>query len=238
MVAMEAAPRWERVGDTVHRTPGGNAEFVRALLRYLEAEGFAAAPRLLGVDEHGRDVLSFAEGFVAPDLDSRRWRPVQIEAAFKLLRAFHHVTEGSALAGGAEVVCHNDFTPQNVVFRAGLPVMIIDWEFAGPGSRRRDLAHGLWQWLNIGPDGPPVESQGAMAKRVLQAYGVVPEADIVDVIRARQQEWLQLATGAAATPTVTMNRTAEHWASTAIWVQRELTWFDANADRLRVSIEG
>ncbi|PWU45424.1 hypothetical protein DLJ46_21535 [Micromonospora globispora] len=47
-----------RVGDTVRRTPPANADFVAALLRHLERVGAGLAPRYLGTDERGRQVLS------------------------------------------------------------------------------------------------------------------------------------------------------------------------------------
>ncbi|NJP35224.1 hypothetical protein HCJ94_25420 [Micromonospora sp. HSS6-12] len=47
-----------RVGGTVRRTPGPNADRVAALLRHLERVGADLAPRHLGFDEHGREVLS------------------------------------------------------------------------------------------------------------------------------------------------------------------------------------
>lgn len=228
--------RSQRVGDTVRRPPGPNPAFVRDLLRFLERQSFDAAPRFLGVDEQGRDIVTFAEGFVAPDLDWRRWRLEQMAAAFALLRTFHDLTVGSHLAGPAEVVCHNDFTPQNVVFRDGQPAVIIDWEFAAPGTRRRDLAHALWQWLNIGADGPPVERLGAMVRRMLAAYGPVNIGDLVADIRLREVEWLELATVAAGSGSPTLNRSPQHWAAAATWVQRELTWLDEHADELRAAI--
>ena len=35
---------------------------VRALLRHLEGVSFRGSPRHIGIDEHGRDVLSWVEG--------------------------------------------------------------------------------------------------------------------------------------------------------------------------------
>ena len=58
-----------RVGDTVRRPTGPHSPFVHRLLRPLEAVGFEAAPRLLGVDERGREMLSFIDGWVPPNLD-------------------------------------------------------------------------------------------------------------------------------------------------------------------------
>ncbi|HEY3870232.1 MAG TPA: hypothetical protein VGM10_17840 [Actinocrinis sp.] len=50
-----------RVGQTVRRPPGESAPLVRALLTHLEAVGFEGAPRFLGIDAAGRDVLTFID---------------------------------------------------------------------------------------------------------------------------------------------------------------------------------
>jgi aminoglycoside phosphotransferase (APT) family kinase protein len=38
-------------------------------------------------------------------------------------------------------VCHNDVCPENVVFRDGIAVALLDFEFAAPGRPVYDLAH-------------------------------------------------------------------------------------------------
>src|SRR5207245_171495 len=53
-----------RVGDTVRRPPGPRAAYVRELLRFLEQRGWSAAPRYLGVDDKGRETLTFVSGEV------------------------------------------------------------------------------------------------------------------------------------------------------------------------------
>jgi len=57
---LQADPPVFRVGDTVRRRSTGPA--VHALLGYLERVGFPYAPRLLGVDERGREVLTYQRG--------------------------------------------------------------------------------------------------------------------------------------------------------------------------------
>ena len=52
----------ERVGDTMRRSTGPWTPAVHALLRHLEAVGFEGAPRVLGSDDQGREVLTFIEG--------------------------------------------------------------------------------------------------------------------------------------------------------------------------------
>jgi len=52
-----------RVGDTVRRPVGPHSAFVHAVLRHLEQVGFGDAPRFLGIDDQGRECLSYIEGF-------------------------------------------------------------------------------------------------------------------------------------------------------------------------------
>jgi len=51
-----------RVGDTVRRPLRPAFASTHALLVHLEAVGFAGAPRWLGIDAQGREVLTFVEG--------------------------------------------------------------------------------------------------------------------------------------------------------------------------------
>ena len=51
-----------RVGNTVRKSGGPWVASVHALLRHLSAQGFAGAPSPLGVDDLGRQVLSYIEG--------------------------------------------------------------------------------------------------------------------------------------------------------------------------------
>jgi len=53
-----------RLGSTVWRTLGPNAGFVHRLLSFLEQAGFEGAPRYLGTDTQGREILSFIDGHV------------------------------------------------------------------------------------------------------------------------------------------------------------------------------
>ena len=53
-----------RVGQTVRRTGNPWSPAVLDLLRHLEREGFAGAPRALGFDDQGREVLTYIEGEV------------------------------------------------------------------------------------------------------------------------------------------------------------------------------
>lgn len=60
-----------RIGDTVRRTQPGNAAFIHRLLDFFAERGWDGAPRFLGTDEVGRQVLSYIDGHAA-------WEPEQL----------------------------------------------------------------------------------------------------------------------------------------------------------------
>ncbi len=63
-----------RVGDTVRRAAGPWTPTIHALLRHIRAAGFSAGPEPLGMDERGREILSFLRGRVATyPLDDWLW---------------------------------------------------------------------------------------------------------------------------------------------------------------------
>ena len=53
-----------RVGDVVLRPLHRNSTFVHALLRHFEAVDFGGTPRLLGIDDAGREILTHIDGDV------------------------------------------------------------------------------------------------------------------------------------------------------------------------------
>jgi len=161
-----------RVRDTVRRPAGPNTPFVRRLLEHLDVVGFAAAPRFLGLDERGRETLTFLPGAVPSDCRAIVWSDEQLTASARLLRRFHDATAGSGLAGAAEVVCHNDFGPWNLVWVDGLPVGVIDFDNAAPGSRLDDLGYAVWKHLNIGLLKLPARDQLRRVALMASAYGV------------------------------------------------------------------
>src|ERR687889_931082 len=97
----QQTPGVVRVGRTVRRPMGPNAPFVHDLLRYLEAVGFDGAPRLLGVDERGREVLTFVEGEVPHDPDGYRPSEIRLVKSAAMIRRLHDVTAGAAPPRGA-----------------------------------------------------------------------------------------------------------------------------------------
>jgi aminoglycoside phosphotransferase (APT) family kinase protein len=163
-----------RVGDTARRPATANSDFVRRLLRHLERKGFEAVPRVQPQDEKGRDVFSFIEGEVPSDLAHHSDQT--IAAAARVIRQYHDLTtdfvsQTSASDVSAEVVCHNDLSPCNFVFRSARPVAIIDFDATAPGTRADDLGYAAWMWLDIGsPEIASLEQECRLAV-FLDAYG-------------------------------------------------------------------
>ncbi len=178
-----------RVGDTVRRPPTPNSDFVRRLLQHLAARGFDGAPRALGVDETGRDMFSFIEGDVPADLGF--YDDDILTRAAALIRRYHDctadfLTAEAASAAGVEVVCHNDLSPCNFVFRDGVPVAIIDFDAAGLGSRLYELGYAAWLWLDLGaPDVSPVEQRRRLSL-FRTAYGADRVENLLPAILQRQ----------------------------------------------------
>jgi len=167
-----------RVGDTVRRPANHATQLMRDLLVHLAAVGFDAAPRWLGLDEKGRDVLTFLEGDTFSDTRRLTWSDGQLSAAGALLRRYHDAVAGTDLAGGSEVVSHGDFAPWNLIWVDGAPCFVIDFDNAHPGPRMEDVGYALWKF-EIEPSPGPF----------LRGYGLPIDArDAVDYAKRRERE--------------------------------------------------
>jgi hypothetical protein len=170
-----------RVGDSVRRPRKPNSTFVRALLERLPEHGFGAAPLYLGADDRGREMFSFQPGEVPAELDATISDETLAEAA-RLIRRYHDATARSGLAWPEDVVCHNDLSPCNFVFRDGRPVGIIDFDSAAPGQRLRDLGYAIFLWLNLGTDGPAPREQARRIKVFCDEYGIEAGDQVLEAI--------------------------------------------------------
>jgi Ser/Thr protein kinase RdoA (MazF antagonist) len=187
-----------RVGDTFRRPIGPNAEWVHRLLRFLEAARFPAAPRFVGFDAEGREILSYIEGDVPSDCRSTVWTDDQLAAAARLLRCFHDTTAHSDLVAGAEVACHNDFGPWNIVWRDGAPVALIDFDNAGPGARLDDLGYAVWKHVNLGLLPLEIHEQARRMRVMAEAYGVEVDSRLLDAVAEAQERMRRLIDAAPA----------------------------------------
>ncbi|MEU0027229.1 phosphotransferase [Streptomyces sp. NPDC006335] len=173
-----------RVGETVRRTPSERSGFVRQLLALFENAGWQGAPRFLGVDERGMEIFGHVEGRAAVSPGERaaaRTDEALAEVA-RLVREFHDLTHGTALAGDRDVVCHNDLAPKNTVYDGWRPVAFIDWDLAAPGERTHDIAHVCWQYLELGPGVEDVRRTARRIRLICDAYGLDGRDGLLDTV--------------------------------------------------------
>ena len=210
-----------RVGDTVRRPASANSGFVAELLQVLAHQGFGAAPRYLGQDDEGRDILSYLDGWVPTKF--QRWTDGQVGAVGVLLRGFHDATRHSRLAARHPVICHHDVGPNNFVFRGDRPVALIDFDTAEPGSPLEDLGYAAWTWC-IASKYDDVDRQAAQVRVLVDAYGLAqPERDaVVDAILERQSRnvrfWVE----------TTVDVTEDQRATRIAWSRREHAFTTGN----------
>jgi len=188
-----------RVGGTVRRPASEASPFIASYLGVLAANGFDGCPRHHGSDAYGRDVFSFLPGDVPPKW--RRWTDEQVSAAAQLLRGLHDAgrelaatAEGfspefaSGYRGADAVICHHDPGPNNTVFLDGIPVALIDFDFAAPGHPLEDLGYLAWSWcVSSRPDRAPAESQAAQVRVLAAAYGLAPSDRLIAAVFERMR---------------------------------------------------
>ena len=146
------AGRVTRRGDLVLRPSNPHSSSIHAFLTDLRATGFGGASLPDGFEPDGRERLVFIEGDVPlPPYPAWAQSDAVLESLVELMTAFHRasacVDAGPAswspeLADpdGGPVVCHNDVCLENVVFRGGVAVGLLDFDFAAPGRPVHDLA--------------------------------------------------------------------------------------------------
>ena len=93
------------------------------------------------------------------------------------------------------MICHDDLFWTNVVFRAGLPAVLIDWDLAKPATRLADVARAS---SLLGPADPrldrkrlgaPDRASGHRLRLLCDAYGLERDERtglLDEVVRRRQ----------------------------------------------------
>jgi hypothetical protein len=195
-----------RIGDTVRRNAGPWTPAVHSLLRHLEAVGFTGSPRAFGIDERGREVLSYLEGDCGRYPLGPQWvTDTALVAVGTTLRMYHDAQLGFRPAPGAvwrafgppppgaEVICHHDAAPHNMIWRPDGTLALIDFDLASPGTRLYDVAYAAWTWVPIFSDRDSATLGWGRVNRPLRlrmfadAYGLTPHdrSRLVHTIRKR-----------------------------------------------------
>ena len=238
-----------RVGDTVRRPQRATSPATQALLRHLADVGFPGAPRFLGIDEQGREVLSYVHGTaVMPPYSSWSLTDSALVSVAVLLRDYHQAvttfdptpyawppSPPTEFAG--ELVSHNDVNLDNVVFRDGCAVALIDFDLASPGSRVWDVACAARLWAPLRPDQYIDDVRRGRAldrfRLFVDTYGVT-DTDRHRLLTAvlQNHEWCYDVVGTAAASGHA--GFSEYWAGGAMQrAEATRQWYLDNQERLR-----
>jgi hypothetical protein len=191
-----------RAGDTVRRPRQPGSDAVHALLRHLDRVGFDGAPRYLGDDENGREVLTYIEGEVSIEPHAA-WALTDeaMVSVAQLLRRYHLAVAGFDPDGRVwpttvpaphrgRLVSHNDPNIDNVVFRDGRAVALIDFDLASPGSALWDVALAARLWVPLRDPRDVPEHLSTRARERLRVFADAYElprrdrARLADVVSA------------------------------------------------------
>ena len=190
-----------RVGNTVRRRAGPWTPAVHELLRFLEVEGFPA-PRARGMDDKGREMLEYIEGEAHAGnpipLPDSVFDEAHLIGAARLLRRYHDSVAHFVPPADAkwrlvgpephEIICHNDWSPWNALFREGKMAVTLDWDLAGPGPRLFDIGNAAYSWAPLisGASAVPDIAERARRLRIFcDAYGLSDRTGLIDALRAR-----------------------------------------------------
>ncbi|MFF0385088.1 phosphotransferase [Streptomyces sp. NPDC004286] len=149
-----------RRGAVVERPAPRNARALHPYLLALREHGFDAAPAPVALTGDGREQLTFIPGDVAlPPFPDWAMTEAALASVGSLLRRLHEA--GAAVPvdtradwprdladpAGGTLLCHNDVCPENVVFRDGRAVALIDFDMAAPGRPLWDVAMTARYWV-------------------------------------------------------------------------------------------
>ncbi len=190
-----------RVGDTVRKKLTKSSSTTQKLLEHIRKNAFANCPEFLGIDNQGREMLSFIDGDTGiPDYIWSSDDCLKVTA--KILRHYHDATidfphELSDVWAFTypdehrhEVIGHNDFAPYNTVYKNELPISVIDFDLAGPAPRSRDLAYAAYWNVPLSFNDNKMKhfasvdlSHGSKRlKMFCKAYGTIASEELLEMV--------------------------------------------------------
>ena len=196
-----------RVGDTVRRPAGAWTATVQTLLAHLQRKGFPA-PRPLGLDDKGREIVSWIPGRAG----LWPWPPALLATSGArdvgaLLRRYHEAVDGfvppapavwrhgAQALGAGEVVLHGDFGPYNLVWDGDALTGAIDFELARPGRPVEDAVFSVIRVAHLRPDSfaaqlgyASVPDRRARLRAFAAGYGCTPDDLLAHAIEGQRNE--------------------------------------------------
>jgi Ser/Thr protein kinase RdoA (MazF antagonist) len=195
-----------RRGDTVRRRVGPWTPAVHALLRHVHGR-LPHVPRVLGIDELGREVLTYLPGTQA-DHESGTVTRARVAAMAHWLRCLHASTADFEHPGPwrmppeptPTVIGHNDLAFWNVVFEGDNLVGVFDWDLAGPTTPLSELAFLAWNTVPLWQDAGTTRTLDILTT-IAEGYGAdagLGPHEILHAVPTRVQRMLDRTRAAAA----------------------------------------
>lgn len=139
-----------RVGDTVRRPVGSNVAEIHETLRFLERNGASWVPRVLGVDDQGREILRWAPGEPTWTRHRHYWGALaDMSRIGRTVRELHDLLGRHPTSDFDRQLTHGDLGPWNVIAAQDAQLTIIDWDSLGLRPRLWEVAHAAWAFVPL-----------------------------------------------------------------------------------------
>jgi hypothetical protein len=194
------------VDDLVLRPVRPWTTTIHALLEHLRREGLASVPEPVGI-EGGVEAVRLIPGDSGAEAWQHQVDEEGVRSAARLLRDIHDASRGFAAADhatwaipprpGADVVCHGDPGPWNMVWDGPRAIGLIDWDLAHPAPAMGDVAYALEHFTPFRSDEvacdpsdghrfPAPPDRRARLSAFASAYGLDSTTGLVDRVIDRQ----------------------------------------------------
>ena len=193
------------IDDLVLRPVRPWTRTIHALLTHLRAEGLTSVPEPVGI-EGDVEAVRLIPGDSGVDAWQHQVDEEGVRSAARLLREVHEASRGFvpprdatwsiAPQPGADVVCHGDPGPWNMVWDGPQAIGLIDWDFAHPGPAMSDVAYALEHFTPFRSDEVACDTDGhrfpappqrrGRLSAFASAYGLDSATGLVDRVIDRQ----------------------------------------------------